>query len=196
MEIQSRPELAFDEQQHLYTLGGLVLPSVTQIMSPMSSMLYAAVPQAALDAAADRGTRAHEQVSNYVRYGVFETDEDTAPYVRAFLRFCKDYSPTWQGSEIRTYHRQMMYAGTLDLLGQSSRNAAYSKMIFTAADALFGEKAMTEICESGMTVDMLSLLVQKTFALINGVEDFDEEDGQELSDEDSRSKLPGDAAKK
>ena len=41
MEIQSRPELAFDEQQHLYTLGGLVLPSVTQIMSPMSSMLYA-----------------------------------------------------------------------------------------------------------------------------------------------------------
>ena len=56
--------------------------------------------------------------------------------------------------------------------------------------------AMTEICESGMTVDMLSLLVQKTFALINGVEDFDEEDGQELSDEDSRSKLPGDAAKK
>ena len=64
------------------------------------------------------------------------------------------------------------------------------------ADALFGEKAMTEICESGMTVDMLSLLVQKTFALINGVEDFDEEDGQELSDEDSRSKLPGDAAKK
>ena len=66
MEIQSRPELAFDEQQHLYTLAGLVLPSVTQIMSPMSSMLYAAVPQAALDAATDRGTRAHEQVSNYV----------------------------------------------------------------------------------------------------------------------------------
>lgn len=105
------------EDELLYTLGGLVLPSVTQIMSPMSSMLYAAVPQAALDAAADRGTRAHEQVSNYVRYGVLETDEDTAPYVRAFLRFCKDYLPTWQGSEIRTYHRQMMYAGTLDLLG-------------------------------------------------------------------------------
>ena len=112
MEIQSRPELAFDEQQHLYTLAGLVLPSVTQIMSPMSSMLYAAVPQAALDAAADRGTRAHEQVSNYVRYGVLETDEDTAPYVRAFLHFCKDYSPNWQGSEIRTY-LQSLYAAVL-----------------------------------------------------------------------------------
>lgn len=90
----------------------------------------------------------------------------------------------------------LMMARAEKLADQSSRNAAYSKMIFTAADALFGEKAMTEICESGMTVDMLSLLVQKTFALINGVEDFDEEDGQELSDEDSRSKLPGDAAKK
>ena len=90
----------------------------------------------------------------------------------------------------------LMMARAEKLADQSSRNAAYSKMIFTAADALFGEKEMTEICESGMTVDMLSLLVQKTFALINGVEDFDEEDGQELSDEDSRSKLPGDAAKK
>ena len=81
MEIQSRPELAFDEQQHLYTLGGLVLPSVTQIMSPMSSMLYAAVPQAALDAAADRGTRAHEQVSNYVRYGAVSSSVSNTPYL-------------------------------------------------------------------------------------------------------------------
>ena len=59
----------------------------------------------------------HAMEANGSELPLFETDEDTAPYVRAFLRFCKDYSPTWQGSEIRTYHRQMMYAGTLDLLG-------------------------------------------------------------------------------
>ena len=75
----------------------------------------------------------------------------------------------------------LMMARAEKLADQSSRNAAYSKMIFT--DALFGEKAMTEICESGMTVDMLSLLVQKTFALINGVEDFDEEDSNQDSEQ-------------
>lgn len=85
MEIQSRPELAFDEQQHLYTLGGLVLPSVTQIMSPMSSMLYAAVPQAALDAAADRGTRAHEQVTS-VAIGHFSASFDDSAFTGKLTR--------------------------------------------------------------------------------------------------------------
>ena len=89
----------------------------------------------------------------------------------------------------------LMMARAEKLADQSSRNAAYSKMIFTAADALFGEKAMTEICESGMTVDMLSLLVQKTFALINGVEDvainlvLEPEWNQDMMTEEAKLKL-------
>ena len=66
MEIQSRPELAFDEQQHLYTLGGLVLPSVTQIMSPMSSMLYAAVPQAAHSSNVESSSTATGRSSTFI----------------------------------------------------------------------------------------------------------------------------------
>ncbi|MGN0989952.1 MAG: hypothetical protein ACI4O4_00700 [Candidatus Ventricola sp.] len=81
------------------------------------------------------------------------------------------------------------------LADQSSRNAAYANAIFTAADALFGEKQMNAICAQGLSVDQLSALVQKTFSLINGVEDDDGE-AAELTDEDSRSSLPGDSAKK
>lgn len=110
-------DIDFDEEKHLYTLRGMKLPSVTQIMEPMSLMLYATVPDNTLQQAADRGTRAHESVSNYVLYGIEEYDEDTEPYVHAFTQFQRDFNPTWVASEYRTYHKTMGYAGTIDLIG-------------------------------------------------------------------------------
>lgn len=110
-------QLQFEEERHRYTLRGMVLPSVTQIMTPMSLMLYQGIPQETLASAADRGTRVHEQVSNYVLYGIEEADEDTRPYMQAFLAFMEAYHPTWIGSEYRTYHKTLRYAGTLDLVG-------------------------------------------------------------------------------
>lgn len=88
----------------------------------------------------------------------------------------------------------LMMARAAKMADQSSRNAAYSEMIFAAADAIFGRDAATEICASGLYVEDLATLVQKVFALINGAED--EGESEELTDEDSRSSLPGDSAKK
>ncbi|MBQ3326539.1 MAG: hypothetical protein IJG86_01975 [Clostridia bacterium] len=110
-------KIDFNEEKHLYTLNGFRLPSVTQIMEPMSLMLYSSVPDETLQDAADRGTRAHEQVSNIVLYGIEEWDDDTEPYVKAFLDFQRDYNPSWLASEYRTYHETMQYAGTIDLIG-------------------------------------------------------------------------------
>lgn len=115
--LRALPALEFEEDRHLYTLGGMRLPSVTQVMEPMSLMLYRDVPEDALMAAADRGTRAHEQVSNFVRYGILESDEDTQPYVDAFLRFAQDRRPALAASELRVFHALMGYAGTIDLIG-------------------------------------------------------------------------------
>ena len=111
------PTLDFEPVNHIYTLSGTTLPSVTQIMTPLSLMLYQDVPPEIRDHAADRGTRAHEQVSNYVRYGILEADEDTQCYLDAYLRFAEDYRPEWQETEWRTYHRALRYAGTIDLIG-------------------------------------------------------------------------------
>ena len=109
--------IAFEPDGHVYTLGSVVLPSVTQIMQPMSLMLYQGVPPDVMQAAADRGTRAHEQISNYIRFGLMEPDEDTQPYLDAFLAFSAAYNPRWIASEYRIYHKSLMYAGTLDLIG-------------------------------------------------------------------------------
>lgn len=118
-KLESLPEVKidFEPEQHIYTLSGIRLPSVTQIMEPMSLMLYAGIPSGTLDEAADRGTRAHEQISNFVTYGIVETDEDTEPYMAAFQKFTEAYNPHWIASEYRTYHKSMYYAGTLDLIG-------------------------------------------------------------------------------
>ena len=113
-------KIDFDEEKHIYTLRGYRLPSVTQLMRPMSAMVYGDVSGDVLMEAADRGTRAHESISNIVLYGIEETDEDTEPYVSAFNDFMRDFNPTWIASEYRTYHKALQYAGTVDLIGYAT----------------------------------------------------------------------------
>lgn len=110
-------DLNFDESIHIYTRNGVRLPSVTQLMSPLSQLIYGGVPTQAMAEAANRGSRAHEQVEHIVKYGIVETDPDTEGYVQAFNVFQNDKKPTWAGSEYRTYHKNLLYAGTLDLIG-------------------------------------------------------------------------------
>ena len=106
----------FEPEGHIYTLNGRRLPSVTQIMECLSLMLYRDVPPDVMATAADRGTRAHEQISNYIRFGIMEPDDDTEPYLTAFRAFEEAYRPVYVASEYRTYHTTMRYAGTLDMI--------------------------------------------------------------------------------
>ncbi len=119
METAALPacDIRFEEEPHRYLLRGVAIPSVTQIMEPMSLMLYNGIPADVMYEAANRGTRVHEQVSNFVKYGIEETDEDTKPYFQAFQKFQAEYEPHWAESEYRTYHKTLRYAGTLDLIG-------------------------------------------------------------------------------
>lgn len=116
IQLVSQP-INFEPVDHVYTLNGRTLPSVTQVMRFMSNELYEGIPPDVLAQAADRGTRAHEQIANIVRYDYTETDEDTQCYVDAYYRFMEQYKPEWLMSEWRTYHTKLMYAGTIDLIG-------------------------------------------------------------------------------
>ena len=63
---------------------------------------------------------------------------------------------------------------------------ASTQMIMRAADAMFGKDAVDEMCFNGLSAKDLALLVEKLFAAINGADEDDEGDVQEVSDEDSR----------
>lgn len=116
------PQLLFEEESHTYTLqregfADIILPSVTQIMEPLERKAYGDISPITLENAADRGTRLHRSVEQYLKYGFQSVDDDCSGYFDSFLKFMeqhKDWKPVH--SEFRFYHPALLYAGTCDLL--------------------------------------------------------------------------------
>ncbi len=110
-------DMAFDPRTHTYTRNGVILPSVTQILRPISNTAYREIPQGTLDYAADRGTRLHNAISTYILGKKPDIYPDTQGYFNAFLAFEKLYNPAWLASEFPIYHKNLPYAGTIDIIG-------------------------------------------------------------------------------
>lgn len=119
------PEIEFDEKAHKYFVGGIELPSVTQILRFMNADVALNADRYMRDAAAERGRRIHEACMLYDYEGDSITvDSDIAPYVKAYDAFCKTYKPDWVFIErpvaglVQTYSNGVLeYAGTLDRYG-------------------------------------------------------------------------------
>lgn len=111
-------ELTFDQDNHLYYLDGLMLPSVTQLMQPLNEAKYATIDPVTLDAAARRGTEVHEAVEFYNNYGIMEIAPQWQGYADAYLLWFQRHNPTVVSAEMKTWHKQLMYAGTVDMLAR------------------------------------------------------------------------------
>lgn len=110
-------QLLFYDDEHRYELDGEILPSVSEILRFMSREIYGDISQYRLDNAADRGTRIHKACEVLDKYGTVEADEETAPYIRAYIKFRKEHAIEWQEIEKAIYHPELRYAGTLDRYG-------------------------------------------------------------------------------
>ena len=108
--------IEFDEERHLYRLDGVILPSVTQIMKPLSDEKYKNIPEEILRKAAYRGTVIHEAIENYIKYDFLDVPEGYEGYLNGFLEFKEEYQPEFLASEFRMAHKFLGYAGTCDLL--------------------------------------------------------------------------------
>ena len=111
-----RNQLTFDPVQHIYKLNGIVLPSVTQIMNPLSREEYKTVDDLILERAAARGTKVHEAIEFYELYGMEDCPSEVRGYFDAYLAWRKDYKPEVLSSEQATWHTGLLYAGTADLI--------------------------------------------------------------------------------
>lgn len=114
-------KVQFDEATHTYTLDGVELPSVTQIIRYLAvDKANNADPNMAL-IARERGSAVHEATVVYDYSGEIPDDfpAEYAPYLEAYVQFVRDYKPKW----ILTEHAMgsnvmgMGYAGTLDRFG-------------------------------------------------------------------------------
>ena len=113
----------FDEATHTYTVNGTEYPSVTQIIRFLSYDQSKCADQQMALIARERGTEVHEAAALYDYSGDIAEDlsADAAPYLSAYVQFCRDYKPKWNYIEhVLGANRDGIpygYCGTLDRAG-------------------------------------------------------------------------------
>lgn len=123
-----RMKIDFDEEKHEYSVNGVRIPSVSEILSPLSAERYGELNPWMLKAAAAKGTAVHESCE-LIDYGV-EPDEDPEidGYLLAYQTFLLEHDVEWEMIErLVGFYRGLpfddefgelpLYAGTLDRFG-------------------------------------------------------------------------------
>lgn len=108
----------FDERRHAYTVNGMIVPSVTQLLRPLTSLVYGNIDQDVLTAAADFGTAVHA-CTEFLDQG--DLDEETVadewrPYLDAYKRWKASASPEILHIELRLGCSK--FAGTIDRIAR------------------------------------------------------------------------------
>lgn len=109
-------ELEFSQEGHVYRLDGLVIPSVSKIMEPVSMFTYSTIDPSVLARASERGTAVHKAIEVYNEFGIMDAEPEHSGYTDAYVKWFQLNDPNIRGSEIRFYHKLMRYGGTVDLL--------------------------------------------------------------------------------
>lgn len=116
MKLPDFEGLTFEEQDHIYHLEGIPIPSVTTIMKPLSQDYYGKINEEKLAFAAIRGTRVHQAVEEFELYGVMDIPDEFSGYTNAYLQWKKDFKVEILATEQKVYHKRLRYAGTVDLI--------------------------------------------------------------------------------
>jgi len=111
-------QLEFNEEKHEYSIDGVKIPGVTEILSPITASGYSKINPAVLEHAAMKGTLVHEWCEMY-DYGCADESMPTEliGYCQAYAEFCEVYKPEWIGIEEMVYEPEAWYAGRIDRFG-------------------------------------------------------------------------------
>jgi hypothetical protein len=110
--------LAFDEATHTYTWNGVVVPSVTQVLKPLTD--YGMITADKLEIARQKGVAVHKMVELHAKG---DLDEETLPewmhpVLAQWEKFVVDTGFEIINSETQVYNPSYGYAGTFDLYGR------------------------------------------------------------------------------
>ncbi len=109
------------DEQHIYVVDGVIVPSITQIVRVKNPNKYAMVSEAVLKKAADLGTQVHEAVEAYAIKGT----ESDLPEVRGFKFLQKHYKFKVEAVEIPVLlfrDDEPCAAGRMDLLIRNDKD--------------------------------------------------------------------------
>jgi hypothetical protein len=113
------PVFNFDEPTHTYTLDGVRMPSVTQVLRPLYS--FDGIPLAVLNAKAALGTAVHKACELLDKDDLDEESEEgrtalapLAGYLTAYKNFKRNKRLVILANEKRLFHPVHKYAGQID----------------------------------------------------------------------------------
>ena len=129
------PKFAFDEATHIYRLGGKVLSSVTQILDGVGLISdFAKSETAAL-----RGSLIHK-ACHYLAEGKLDwssVDARILGYVLAYQKFLNENMIQPIELEQKYYHKDYLYAGTLDALAKHPKLGTFLYDLKTGSPAKY-----------------------------------------------------------
>jgi hypothetical protein len=112
-------ELQFDEETHVYSVNGVRIPSVTQVLQDVGIVDYSFIPAEQRELYLARGRRVHA-MTHFDDEGDLDEGtvaEDERGYLEAWRRFRGQHCPTpMLRIEKRYFHPTYRYAGTIDRL--------------------------------------------------------------------------------
>lgn len=111
--------LVFNDAAHAYTLDGVRVPSVTQVLAPLYT--FAGIPPQVLEAKAKLGTAVHRACELLDDDDLDEESEGgraalvpIAGYLDGYKKFMAEKKPVVIFNERQLYHPVHRYAGTID----------------------------------------------------------------------------------
>lgn len=109
----SRKVLEFYEDEHIYLVDGVIVPSVSQVLDYKFGHKYDSVSPAVLNRAAERGTKVHEAIEKFCKDGV----DDGSKELRNFRFLLDKYGYRVHASELPVIieYDGLTIAGRFDL---------------------------------------------------------------------------------
>lgn len=107
----------FDPEAHVYTLDGVRLPSVTQLLKPIGPDFSAVLP-GVLERKRALGVAVHLACELDDNGELEELDDALLPYLQAWRKFKAECSADILENERQEFHAGLRFAGTIDRLAE------------------------------------------------------------------------------
>lgn len=122
----SAADITFEPEEHTYWLGLERVPSVSEILRPLTETYLAAIPEAVLNWKRDLGIAVHK-ACELLDLGTLDEeslDERIVPYLEGYKAFRVDFQPQWNAIEQIVFDDVRRYAGTMDRAGELTTGPA------------------------------------------------------------------------
>lgn len=113
-------DITFHEEDHTYWAGLVQIPSVSEILRPITDDYLRTIPAHILERKRDIGKAVHtgcELIDSGYELDPDSVDDDVNGYIEGYKKFLLDRRPTWEAIEKKVFDPERWYAGRMDRAG-------------------------------------------------------------------------------